>query len=179
MAAPAYAAVLLATVLVIYCTIHEVPEGWVAVYYRGGALLDHVVPSGFAFKLPFITTVSFVQTMMQTDEVTNIPCGTRGGVLIFFDKIEVVNQLAKDHVLQTTRSYGLEYDKVWIFDKIHHGEFVPGLHLHGQKSTNSARATRFKRCTSTILIPSTSPSKLCCKKIARNTTRVLTSLAFV
>jgi len=31
-----------------------------------------------------------------------------------------VNQLAKDHVLQTTRSYGLEYDKVWIFDKIHH-----------------------------------------------------------
>ncbi len=33
---------------------------------------------------------------MQTDEVTNIPCGTSGGVVIYFDKIEVVNLLSTD-----------------------------------------------------------------------------------
>ena len=33
--------------------------------------------------------------------MTNIPCGTRGGVLIYFDKVEVVNRLAKDHVVDT------------------------------------------------------------------------------
>ena len=33
---------------------------------------------------------------MQTDEVKNIPCGTSGGVVIYFDKIEVVNLLAAD-----------------------------------------------------------------------------------
>jgi len=31
---------------------------------------------------------------MQTDEVLNIPCGTSGGVVIYFDKIEVVNILS-------------------------------------------------------------------------------------
>jgi hypothetical protein len=32
---------------------------------------------------------------MQTDQVTNVPCGTQGGVMIYFDRIEVVNKLDK------------------------------------------------------------------------------------
>ena len=34
------------------------------------------------------------KTTLQTDEVKNIPCGTSGGVVIYFDKIEVVNLLS-------------------------------------------------------------------------------------
>lgn len=30
---------------------------------------------------------------LQTDEVTNVPCGTSGGVMIYFDRVEVVNIL--------------------------------------------------------------------------------------
>lgn len=30
---------------------------------------------------------------LQTDEVKNVPCGTSGGVIIYFDRIEVVNHL--------------------------------------------------------------------------------------
>jgi hypothetical protein len=30
---------------------------------------------------------------LQTDEVKNVPCGTSGGVMIYFDRIEVVNHL--------------------------------------------------------------------------------------
>jgi hypothetical protein len=44
--------------------------------------------------LPFLTTYKSVQSTMQTDEVLNIPCGTSGGVVIYFDKIEVVNILS-------------------------------------------------------------------------------------
>eukprot|EP00286_Rhodomonas_abbreviata_P006084 CAMPEP_0181330404 /NCGR_PEP_ID=MMETSP1101-20121128/23883_1 /TAXON_ID=46948 /ORGANISM="Rhodomonas abbreviata, Strain Caron Lab Isolate" /LENGTH=260 /DNA_ID=CAMNT_0023439661 /DNA_START=193 /DNA_END=975 /DNA_ORIENTATION=- len=69
---------------------------------------------------PLVTRVHEVQITIQTDEVTSIPCGTRGGVMISFDKVEVVNVLKKDRVLQTVRSYGIDYDKIWIFDKIHH-----------------------------------------------------------
>ena len=29
----------------------------------------------------------------QTDEVKNVPCGTSGGVMIYFDRVEVVNIL--------------------------------------------------------------------------------------
>merc|ERR1719421_1339180 len=100
--------------------IHRVPEGHVAVYYRGGALLNHTTSPGFHYHLPLLTTAKFVQTTVQTDKVTNIPCGTAGGTLIHFDRIEVVNQLREDMVLGTVRNYTVDYDKTWIYDKIHH-----------------------------------------------------------
>merc|ERR1719219_478162 len=49
--------------------------------------------------IPFITTYRSIQTTLQTDEVKNVPCGTSGGVMIYFDRIEVVN------VLQSTAVY--------------------------------------------------------------------------
>ena len=68
---------------------------------------------GYHVMIPFLTTVKVVQTTLQTDEgksfrifqkskslisilsflVKNIPCGTSGGTMIYFDKIEVVNIL--------------------------------------------------------------------------------------
>ncbi len=89
----------------------------------------------------------------------DIPCGTRGGVMVYFEKIEVVvvvvvvlvvvlvlvvlvlvvvvlvvvvvvviklnffdkqvvNQLSESFVVNTTRRFGLEYDKNLIFDKV-------------------------------------------------------------
>ena len=43
--------------------------------------------------VPLLTTYQLVQVTLQTDEVTNVPCGTSGGVIIHFDRIEVVNLL--------------------------------------------------------------------------------------
>jgi len=45
-------------------------------------------------------------------------CGTSGGVLIYFDKIEVVNRLKKDMAWATIKNYTINYDRTWIFDKI-------------------------------------------------------------
>merc|ERR1711964_353276 len=43
-----------------------------------------------------------------------------GGVLLHFDRVEVVNQLNKNLAVETVRNYTVNYDKTWIFDKIHH-----------------------------------------------------------
>ena len=56
----------------------------------------------------------------QTDKVTDIPCGTSGGTVIHFDRIEVVNQLQHDAVHATVKNYTTAYDQTWIYDKIHH-----------------------------------------------------------
>jgi len=40
--------------------------------------------------------------------------------MINFEKVDIVNVLPKHHVLSTVRKYGVNYDKIWIFDKIHH-----------------------------------------------------------
>ncbi|KAJ1414047.1 Erlin1/2 [Sesbania bispinosa] len=100
--------------------LHQVPEGHVGVYWRGGALLKTITEPGFHVKMPFLTQYELVQVTLQTDQVTDIPCGTKGGVMINFEKIEVVNRLRKEFVFETLLNYGVHYDKTWIYDKIHH-----------------------------------------------------------
>ncbi|XP_078579223.1 erlin-2-B-like isoform X2 [Branchiostoma floridae x Branchiostoma japonicum] len=100
--------------------IHKIEEGHVGVYYRGGALLSSTSGPGYHIMLPFITSVKSVQTTLQTDEVKNVPCGTSGGVMIYFDRVEVVNILSPDHVHETVKNYSTEYDKTLIFNKVHH-----------------------------------------------------------
>merc|ERR1719436_626222 len=70
--------------------------------------------------LPFLTSVRNIQTTLQTDEVKNVPCGTSGGVMIYFDRIEVVNVLQSVAVFDIVKNYTADYDKPLIFDKVHH-----------------------------------------------------------
>merc|ERR1719481_585191 len=70
--------------------------------------------------LPFVTSVRNIQTTLQTDEVKNVPCGTSGGVMIYFDRIEVVNVLQPVAVYDIVKNYTADYDKPLIFDKVHH-----------------------------------------------------------
>jgi len=109
----------------------SVPEGYVGVYWQGGALLSEIAQPGFHVKMPFITQFEEVQVTVQTDAVSGIPCGTSGGVMIHFDKVEVVNRLSSAMVYETIRNYTVNYDKTWIFDKIHHeiNQCVRGVSL--------------------------------------------------
>merc|ERR1719221_1009719 len=70
--------------------------------------------------IPFLTSVRNIQTTLQTDEVKNVPCGTSGGVMIYFDRIEVVNVLQPNAVYGIVKNYTADYDKPLIFDKVHH-----------------------------------------------------------
>ena len=59
--------------------LHKVNEGYVGVYWRGGALLKTISRPGFHVKVPVITAFAEVQVTVQTDAVSGIPCGTSGG----------------------------------------------------------------------------------------------------
>ncbi|XP_063146678.1 erlin-1-like [Candoia aspera] len=106
--------------LLLWASVHRVEEGHLAVYYRGGALLSTLSGPGYHIMLPILTTYRAVQTTLQTDEVKNVPCGTSGGVMIYIDRIEVVNVLAPYAVYDIVRNYTADYDKALIFNKIHH-----------------------------------------------------------
>lgn len=101
-------------------SVHKVDEGHVAVYYRGGALLHTTSGPGYHIMIPLITSYRTVQTTLQTDKVKNVPCGTSGGVMIFFDQIEVVNILSASSVYEIVRNYTADYDRALIFNKVHH-----------------------------------------------------------
>ncbi|GAB1600115.1 erlin-1-like, partial [Argonauta hians] len=106
--------------MIFNAAIHRIEEGHVGVYYRGGALLCTTSNPGYHFMLPFITSFRSVQTTLQTDEVKNVPCGTSGGVMIYFDRIEVVNKLDIAAVHDIVKNYTADYDKTLIYNKIHH-----------------------------------------------------------
>lgn len=112
--------ILLSTVLLFLISggIHKIEEGHVGIYWRGGRLIDGITEPGFHLMFPFVTSYANIQVTVQTDRVENIPCGTSGGVMIYFDKIEVVNRLKKDLAWETIKNYTVNYDKTWIFDKI-------------------------------------------------------------
>jgi len=82
--------------------------------------LEGIAEPGLNMAFPFLTKTYQVQVTVQTDTVKDIPCGTSGGVMIKFDKIEVVNRLKKEYAWETVKNYSVDYDKTWIFDKIHH-----------------------------------------------------------
>lgn len=43
-----------------------------------------------------------------------------GGVIIYFDRVEVVNKLDQKAVYQIVKDYTADYDRVLIYNKIHH-----------------------------------------------------------
>ncbi|KAL1497899.1 hypothetical protein ABEB36_008781 [Hypothenemus hampei] len=112
--------ILAAQFLVINYSLHRIEEGHVGIYYRGGALLPALSLPGYHMMAPLLTSYKSVQVTLQTDEITNVPCGTSGGVMIYFDRIEVVNFLNINSVLDIVRNYTADYDKTLIFNKIHH-----------------------------------------------------------
>jgi len=112
--------VAIAIAIIIQSSLHRIEEGHTGVYYRGGALLNTMSSPGFHLMIPLITSYKSVQTTLQTDEVKNVPCGTSGGVMIYFDRIEVVNLLEPDNVHDIVKRYSADYDKPLIFDKVHH-----------------------------------------------------------
>jgi len=99
--------------------MHKVDEGHVGVYWIGGSLQSSITRPGYHWKWPFASFRN-IQVTMQTDQVRDIPCGTSGGVMLYFDKVEVVNRLKEEYVHATIKNYTVTYDQTWIFDKIHH-----------------------------------------------------------
>ncbi|XP_015588269.1 erlin-2-B [Cephus cinctus] len=106
--------------IVFNFSLHRIEEGHVGVYFRGGALLPYVSNPGFHMMIPLLTSYRSVQVTLQTDEVKNVPCGTSGGVMIYFDRIEVVNILDANSVYNMVKNFTADYDRTLIFNKVHH-----------------------------------------------------------
>lgn len=112
--------ILVFLALIFNFSLHRIEEGHVGVYFRGGALLPQVSNPGFHMMVPVLTSFRSVQVTLQTDEVKNVPCGTSGGVMIYFDRIEVVNILDSNAVYNMVRNFTADYDRTLIFNKVHH-----------------------------------------------------------
>jgi len=69
-----FSIIMLAIFLVIISGgIHKVSEGYIGLYWRGGALIPGYTEPGFHLMVPFVTNFAQVQVTVETDLVEEIP----------------------------------------------------------------------------------------------------------
>ena len=93
------------SVFVIMQGLYTVKEGNVGLMKQFGVLKKDLIEPGFHLRIPGYQQVLNINLMIQTDLVKDVPCGTANGMLIHFNKIEVVNRLDKKHVYKTVLNY--------------------------------------------------------------------------
>ena len=111
-------AVAILAVVLGYLGSYRIPEMHVGLFYFGGALQSQVAQPGFQWRPPFLTKLVTIPLAFQTLVVKNTPCGTKGGVVVSFDRIETVHRMSASHVWNTVRLYGQDYSKTWIRDTL-------------------------------------------------------------
>ncbi|BBN05859.1 erlin [Marchantia polymorpha subsp. ruderalis] len=101
-----------------YFAAHTVEKGHFGVYTRNGKVLDVVSEPGLNFMLPFVTTYDQIQSSRRVHQVKNITCSTVGGINLYFEKVEITVRLLKEGVPELVRSFGLQYEEVYIHDNV-------------------------------------------------------------
>ena len=103
------------TVLGGWRGFHHVPESHVGIYWRLGILTDRMTEPGFHYHLPILgSRYAQIPLSFQTTVVTDVLCGTAGGVEVSFSRVEIVWRLQRGDILETVRKYGLDFRKTWI-----------------------------------------------------------------
>jgi len=96
----------------------NIETGFVGVKYVWNEITPPLLDPGFNAYNKITTSIVEIETRPQTDEVHDVPCGTNDGVQVLTRKIEVGNQLDKDHVLRVVSQYGPDYDKYLVTDLV-------------------------------------------------------------
>ena len=97
----------------------DIPEQHVGVRYRFNSLKSEIYYPGRNF-LPAFSDIHTVFVNLETVTVNDVLCGTRDGIMVTFDTIEVVNQVEIKSLIGIVRNFGIDYRKILIFDRIHH-----------------------------------------------------------
>lgn len=84
--------------------IHRVEHGHVAVYYRGGYLLNEVRGPGFHVRVPLLTKPVLLPTKAKTEIINHVECTSSDGIRIVFDKVQVMYSFTYSEILDNLRN---------------------------------------------------------------------------
>jgi len=101
--------------------ITYVPEGYAAMKVSFGKMDSNLFNPGGPYLYNWLSTrIEYVEIRPQTDQVLDLQCGTADGVKVTIKKIEVGNQLPREHVYDVLSRFGTNYDKYLVTDLVTH-----------------------------------------------------------
>jgi len=83
-----------------------------------GAWTDRIIYPGSYYYDPWGTVKIVPIKLMDEDIVTNVQCIDMKGTTFKFPEIKVRNQIADTDVLDTVRKYGIDFDKIHIYQRV-------------------------------------------------------------
>jgi regulator of protease activity HflC (stomatin/prohibitin superfamily) len=104
----------------IFTSFHTVNEGHVGIYYFGGAIVPGTSKPGVHFMVPYLSSYVQVPVGISTVKVDNVPCGTSGGVVLYFEYVEVVFRIVPQLAWETVKNYSKDFATTWVSDPVHH-----------------------------------------------------------
>ena len=114
-------AVSMALIIMIACiadSCHKISEGNVGIYYRHGALKDHVSEPGVNFKSPFVERYQEVRIRPDTFTIEAVKAITKDGIEITFNEITAITRIYQGNIIGMTKKFGSEFKRVLVFDRI-------------------------------------------------------------
>ena len=100
--------------------IVSIPQGSIGLTKTLGVLSPEIMQPGIHLAIPAVQQVYTVKTTVETHTIKNIPCGTSTGVLLRFEKVEVVSKLKVELAYETVKNYSSSYNEMFIEDKVHY-----------------------------------------------------------
>ena len=102
--------------------IHIVPHLHVGVYLRNGHFLPYTRCPGLHFHAPFLTQAHDVFLGLDHDIAPPVhldatDCRSIDGS-VFGVRLDVLNKLDGEQVLETINRFGLQYDRITIYDQV-------------------------------------------------------------
>ena len=101
-----------------------IPTGKVAVFYRNRMLMDELGTSSVEWYDPIFTEAQLVDINSQKDSIGAFQCVAKDDQVVTFPRIDVTNQLPKEHVLKVFSKFEkfynnppIPYDKPLIIDE--------------------------------------------------------------
>ena len=76
--------------------------------------------NGKSCLIPLLICCRITKRINALNFLTNLCIFFSGGVIIYFDRVEVVNKLDINAVHDMVKNYTADYDKTLIYNKIHH-----------------------------------------------------------
>jgi len=115
------AGVVLVVALALACLVdsyHKVNEGYVAIYYRHGALQERVSQPGVHFLKPFIENYKEILIRPETHKMEPVSAITKDGIRNVFKEINVITKVKQEKLVFMARKFGLDFKTSLVFDRI-------------------------------------------------------------
>ena len=98
--------------------IEQIPTGSVGVYYKYGKMQDMLLLPGAHLNFHPFGHIEVETIRSQMDSILNVECHTKDKMKLYFEQIDVYNQLTKENVRNIFELYTKDYDNFLIKEPI-------------------------------------------------------------